>query len=719
MAEQKQSLLKRRWKQLWWALVLSPVLALFAMLTLAAFSDLPGTEDLENPRSDLATAVLFSDGNQMGQYYRENRIPVDYARISPNVVNALIATEDERFRAHSGVDLRGTMRAAVFLGKKGGASTLTQQLAKMLFTERSSNFIKRTFQKFQEWIISARLERQYTKDEIIAMYLNRFDWINQAVGIHSAARVYFNTTPDSLRIEEAALLVGMCKNPALFNPLRRPDTTMTRRMVVLDQMRKNGFITTPQYDSLKTLPLGLRFQRVDHTEGPAPYFREVLRGKLQALLAEKDENGELRFAKADGKPYDIYTDGLKVYTTIDRRMQAYAERGLREHLATELQADFFKDLAKKKNRPFDFRVSKEEIDGILNTAMKRSVRYRIMTGKQCGNCERPARYIEQVMHEGGKHFHCRPDLGGCDSYWPVVKEENIPKVFDTPVNMRVFSWKGEIDTVMSPMDSIRYYKSFLQSGLLSMDPHTGFVKAWVGGIDFKHFQYDHVEQARRQVGSTFKPFVYATALREGMDPCREVPARLVPGEQRCRVWRHGDPRIRAGQLDEHGDGLVDEAVWSAGRDGAGPAHGCEKPLGRSAIALPGRRGPHPDGDDRRLRLLRQPGRVHRAHCVHTHRGQERQHHLRCDPQYLRGTGRADRLQDAEDPEGRDRWGLQPEHRQGGGYGPSPPYQLGKPPEVRQHQVPHGRQNGHHAEQLRWLVHRDHARPGDRCVDGCR
>lgn len=527
MAEPKQSLLKGRWKQLWWALVLSPVVALFAMLTLAAFSDLPGTEDLENPRSDLATAVLFSDGTQMGQYYRENRIPVDYARISPNVVNALIATEDERFREHSGVDLRGTMRAAVFLGKKGGASTLTQQLAKMLFTERSSNFIKRTFQKFQEWIISARLERQYTKDEIIAMYLNRFDWINQAVGIHSAARVYFNTTPDSLRIEEAALLVGMCKNPALFNPLRRPDTTMTRRMVVLDQMRKNGFITTPQYDSLKTLPLGLRFQRVDHTEGPAPYFREVLRGKLQALLAEKDENGELRFAKADGKPYDIYTDGLKVYTTIDRRMQAYAERGLREHLATELQADFFKDLAKKKNRPFDFRVSKEEIDGILNTAMKRSVRYRIMTGKQCGNCERPARYIEQVMHEGGKHFHCRPDLGGCDSYWPVVKEENIPKVFDTPVKMRVFSWKGEIDTMMSPMDSIRYYKSFLQSGLLSMDPHTGFVKAWVGGIDFKHFQYDHVEQARRQVGSTFKPFVYATALREGMDPCREVPNQKV------------------------------------------------------------------------------------------------------------------------------------------------------------------------------------------------
>jgi penicillin-binding protein 1A len=518
---------RSRWLFAWWALVLSPVLGLFFMLVLAALSDLPGTEDLENPRSDLATAILFSDGTQMGQYYRENRIPVDYERISPNVVNALIATEDERFREHSGIDLRGTMRAAVYLGKKGGASTLTQQLSKMLFTNRSTNFIKRTFQKFQEWIISARLERQYTKDEIIAMYLNRFDWINQAVGINSAARVYFNTTPDSLRIEEAALLVGMCKNPALFNPLRRPDTTLTRRMVVLDQMRKNGFLSTQQYDSLKALPLGLRFQRVDHTEGPAPYYREVLRAKLIKLFAEKNKDGELRFAKADGSPYDIYTDGLKVYTTLDRRMQQYAEHGVREHLGSELQPDFFKDLAKKKNRPFDFRVSKEEIDGILNTAMKRSVRYRILTGKQCGNCERPARYIEQKMHEGHKHFHCRPDLGGCDTYWPVVKEEEIPKIFDTPTKMRVFTWKGERDTVMSPMDSIRYYKGFLQSGLLSMDPHTGFVKAWVGGIDFKHFQYDHVEQARRQVGSTFKPFVYATALREGMDLCREVPNQRV------------------------------------------------------------------------------------------------------------------------------------------------------------------------------------------------
>ena len=261
---------------------------------------------------------------------------------------------------------------------------------------------------------------------------------------------------------------------------------MHRRMVVMDQMRRNGFITTAEYDSLKALPLGLSFQRVDHTEGPAPYYREVLRSKLQDLLASTNDDGTLRYAKSDGSAYDIYTDGLKIYTTLDKDMQQYGEFAVREHLGTELQADFFKDIAKKKNRPFDFRVSKEEIDGILITAMKRSVRYKVLTGKQCGNCERPARYIAKVMHEGAKHFHCRPDLGGCDTYWPVVKEEDIPKVFDTPTKMRVFSWKGEIDTTMSPMDSIRYYKAFLQSGLLSMDPHTGFIKAWVGGLSLIH-----------------------------------------------------------------------------------------------------------------------------------------------------------------------------------------------------------------------------------------
>lgn len=511
--------------KLWWLVVFSPLAGLALLLLVAATSkDLPSTAELQNPRSDLATAVLFSDGSLMGQYYRENRIPVDHTQINPHVVDALIATEDERFRDHSGIDVRGTLRAAVFLGKKGGASTITQQLAKMLFHERDRNFLKAVVQKAQEWIISAKLEREYTKDEILAMYLNRFDWINQAVGINSAARVYFNTTPDSLDLHEAAMLVGMCKNPALFNPLRRPDTTLTRRNVVLNQMERNGLLTEAQCDSVKALPLGLHFQRVDHTEGPAPYLREVLRAQVQALLSEKDpDTGKLRIAKADGSPYDIYTDGLRIHTTIDRRMQRYAEWAVREHLRTELQPQFFRDLKDKKNRPFDFRVTKEEVNGIMSTAMKRSDRYKTYTGKLCANCQRPARYIATLRIDGRKHHHCDPDKGGCDNKWPVMSEEEIKAAFDRKQPMRVFSWRGEIDTLFSPNDSIRYYKSFLLSGLLSMDPHTGFVKAWVGGPDFKHFQYDHVAQARRQVGSTFKPFIYATAVREGMDPCMRIP----------------------------------------------------------------------------------------------------------------------------------------------------------------------------------------------------
>lgn len=548
----KKSGKSRRWTW-WWALVLAPVFGLLAMLLFAASSkDLPGTSELQNPRSDLATAVLFSDGSLMGQYYRENRIPVDYEHINPWVSKALVATEDERFRSHSGIDVRGTLRAAVYLGKRGGASTITQQLAKMLFHDARRDIVGRVFQKFQEWIISARLEREYTKDEIIAMYLNRFDWINQAVGINSAARVYFNTSPDSLRLEQAAMLVGMCKNPALFNPLRRPDTTLTRRMVVLDQMRRNGFITTQVYDSVKTLPLGLQFQRIDHTEGPAPYLRETLRDELQKLLAEKDpKTGKYHYAKPDGSPYDIYTDGLKVYTTIDRRMQHDAEFAVREHLGTELQKQFWKDLKNKKNEPFDWRVSKEEVEGIMNSARKRSDRYKTLVGKLCPNCHRPAAYIVKAKHDGKEEFHCDPAKGGCDTWWPVLNEAGIAKQFETPVKMHVFSWHGDVDTLLSPNDSIRYYKSFLQSGLLSMDPHTGFIKAWVGGIDYKHFQYDHVASARRQVGSTFKPFVYATAIREGLQPCLELP-----NQKTCFDMPPGQPDWCPKNSDDHYGGMV-------------------------------------------------------------------------------------------------------------------------------------------------------------------
>lgn len=534
----KKAAVKVNPNRLWWILVLTPFIGLGLLLTIAATSkDLPSTSELQNPRSDLATAVLFSDGSIMGQYYRENRIPVSYEHISPHVVNALIATEDERFRDHSGIDIRGTIRAVVFLGKKGGASTITQQLSKMLFHEPAKGFFSRVRQKSQEWLISAKLEREYTKDEIIAMYLNRFDWINQAVGINSAARVYFNTSPDSLKLHEAAMLVGMCKNPALFNPMRRPDTTLTRRNVVLNQMEKNGLLTERECDSVKALPLGLDFQRVDHTEGPAPYLREILRKQLQDLLSEKDpKTGELRIAKADGSPYDIYTDGLKIYTTVDRRMQQYGEYAVREHLGTELQPQFFKDIKDKKNRPFDFRVTKDEVATIMETAMKRSDRYKTFTGKLCANCQRPAAYIETITEDGKKLFHCDPDKGGCDTKWPVLKESEITAAFDKKQKMRVFSWRGEIDTTFSPNDSIRYYKSFLLSGLMSIDPHTGFVKAWVGGPDFKHFQFDHVQQAHRQVGSTFKPFIYATAVREGMDPCLRVP-----NQKTCFDMPEGQP----------------------------------------------------------------------------------------------------------------------------------------------------------------------------------
>jgi penicillin-binding protein 1A len=504
---------------LFWILILFPFLGLGIMLYIASVSNLPSFEELENPQSNLATEVFSSDGQLLGKYFRENRVNVKYQDLSPDLINALVATEDERFWEHSGVDIRATMRAAVFAGKKGGASTITQQLAKMLFTNRSSNFVKRVFQKFQEWIIAVRLERHYTKEEIITMYLNKFDWVNNAVGIKSAALVYFNTSPDSLKTEQAAMLVGMCKNPSLFNPLRRPDSTMHRTMVVLGQMKRNDFITSQQYDSLKTLPLSLDYQKVDHTEGPAPYFREILRADLTKLFSKKDENDQFVYRKPDGSPYDFYRDGLRIYTTINSKMQAYAEQAVTDYLGGTLQKEFFKDIKRWKNTPFSNDLSEEEIAEILNTSMRRTERYHFMAGHECPVCRR-RNSIEKVKHEGRMHFHCTAD--DCQNYWKYIPEDSIPIVFKQPVPMKVFSWKGEIDTLMSPMDSIIYYKSFLQAGMVSIDPNTGFVKAWVGGTNFKHFMYDHVRTGKRQVGSTIKPLVYATAIREGYSPCHEV-----------------------------------------------------------------------------------------------------------------------------------------------------------------------------------------------------
>lgn len=476
-----------------WVLLLIPPLLLTGfiyLISIDVFGKLPTFDELENPKSNLASEIYTADQVLLGTYYRENRSNVRFDEISPNVIQALVATEDERFYDHSGIDLKSLGR--VIYGvltnqmNKGGGSTITQQLAKMLFHDRPSSKLERGLQKFKEWVIAARLERQYTKDEILTMYLNKFDFVNNAVGIKSASRIYFNTSPDSLSLPEAAVLVGMAKNPALFNPVRRPDTVMHRRNVVYAQMLRNNFISRDTFDSLKTDSIQLRFTRVDHRSGLAPYFREVLRLQLRQLFSEKDENDNYILSKPDGSPYDIYGDGLKIYTTLNSKLQMYAEEAVAEHLGGELQEVFAQKLKSKKEGLFDSRLTDEQAKQILNQAMYRSERYQNLKSKG-------------------------------------YSADSIQISFHTPTNMTVFTWKGEVDTVMTPWDSIKYYKSFLQAGLMSMDPNTGFVKAWVGGINYKYFNYDHVMQGKRQVGSTFKPIVYSLAIQEGYSPCYKVP----------------------------------------------------------------------------------------------------------------------------------------------------------------------------------------------------
>ena len=406
----------------------------------------------------------------------------------------MIATEDERFFEHSGIDLRSLARVVkgVITGNAsmGGGSTVTQQLAKMLFPRERLSKLGLVTRKFKEWIISAKLERQYTKEEIITMYLNKFDFINNAVGLKSAARVYYNTTPDSLTLPQSATLVGMAKNPALFNPVRRPDTVLHRRNVVYYQMKRNNLISQELYDSLRQQDLGLEFTRVDHRTGIAPYFREVLRLELRKILNEKDEEGNFIISKPDGSNYDLYGDGLKIYTTLNSKLQTYAENAVKEHLGKELQADFFNSLKKRKGGLFDWRISEKQGQNILNQAKYRSGRYKAL--KAAG-----------------------------------ASDDSIKLAFNTPVNMKVFSWQGLRDTVLTPWDSIKYYKRFLQAGMMSMDPNTGYVKAWVGGIDYRYFNYDHVRQGKRQVGSTFKPIVYSLAIQEGFSPCHKYPNTIT------------------------------------------------------------------------------------------------------------------------------------------------------------------------------------------------
>lgn len=484
-----------------WLFIFSPYVAVLSMLEVARNGELPSMRELEDPKTLLASEIYTSDGKLIGKYFKENRTNSTYNMISPHVVDCLIATEDERFHEHSGVDVRALGRVVdgVVRGNtsKGGGSTISQQLAKMLFPRKSNQSKWELVQrKFKEWIIASRIERSYTKEEIITMYLNKFDFLNNAVGITSAARVYFNTTPDSLKFQEAALLVGMAKNPSLFNPMRDSARAKERRNVVLGQLMKNeqnpdiSFpITRAQFDSLKELPLGLDYRKVDHQEGQAPYFREVLREEVTAILEEKNTDGSYKYAKKDGSPYNIYLDGLRIYTTIDSRMQQYGEKAVKRYLKEVLQPEIEKQNKRllKDNYPFARDLKQEDKDKLIYLAMRRSERWRV--AKEAG-----------------------------------LTEAEIVEQFNEPVPMKIFHWEEEIDTVISPRDSILWYKQFLQAGLMSMDPNTGYVKAWVGGIDFYHFKYDHVKKARRQVGSTFKPFVYATALHLGkIEPCLEVP----------------------------------------------------------------------------------------------------------------------------------------------------------------------------------------------------
>ena len=461
---------------------------------------MPPVEDLENPNYKFATEVLSADGKALGtySYSKENRVYVGYNDLSPNLINALIATEDVRFADHSGIDAKALFRAILKRGilmqkNAGGGSTITQQLSKQLYSPSADNVMERLFQKPIEWVIAVNLERYYTKEEILTMYLNKFDFLNNAVGIKTAAHTYFGCQPKDLKIEEAATLVGMCKNPSLYNPLRRREQTRGRRNVVLDQMRKAGYLTQAECDSLQALPLELHYNRVDHKEGLATYFREYLRGVMTAKKPVKSNYRGWLYGwcnknfKKDGKPYNLYTDGLKIHTTIDSRMQQYAEEAVTEHLR-EMQPYFFKDKKGAKKAPYTYRLTQEQVDEILDRAMRQSDRYRIM--KKLGK-----------------------------------SEAEIQKAFNTPQEMSVFTWENDEmvkDTVLTPMDSIRYYKYFLRAGFMSMDPHNGHVKAYVGGPNYHYFQYDMAMVGRRQIGSTVKPYVYTLAMENGFSPCDEA-----------------------------------------------------------------------------------------------------------------------------------------------------------------------------------------------------
>ncbi|MDO8929472.1 MAG: transglycosylase domain-containing protein [Bacteroidota bacterium] len=506
----------KKYIRIFWITFASGVAAVFLLFFLIAegwLGFMPTFEDLENPESLLASEVVSIDSVILGKYFMENRTFVNYEEFSPQLLNALIATEDVRFFEHSGIDIRGLFR--VFKGiltadsKSGGGSTISQQLAKMLFPRNNlDNKLELILRKFKEWVIAVKLEKSYTKEEILTMYLNKYDFLNLAVGIKSAAAIYFNTTPDSLRLEQAAMLVGMAKNSSLYNPVRRAELTLQRRNVVLAQMYKYGYISKAVRDSVKALPLGLDYHKVDFKTGLAPYFREYLRIAMNAKKPVRSDYGAWQMQKfredsvewemnplygwcnknkkLDGSSYNLYRDGLRIVTTIDSRMQKYAEEAVTTHLKNNLQPAFNKHLKKLKNKPFSNTMSNESIEKILEQSIKQTERY-------------------QIAKQAGKSW------------------DEIKTIFDTPIEMTVFSYNGDRDTTMTPLDSIKYYYSYFRSSFMSMEINTGHVKAYVGGPDYRHFMYDMVKGGKRQVGSTVKPFLYTLAMQNGLSPCSKVP----------------------------------------------------------------------------------------------------------------------------------------------------------------------------------------------------
>ncbi|MAZ72043.1 MAG: penicillin-binding protein [Flavobacteriaceae bacterium] len=479
----KQDPNKKHAKTVWFILG-GGVFLIFLVFLFASwglFGSLPDETSLENPEKDLATQIVSTDGKVIGKFFKDNRTPVQYEDLPDHLVNALIATEDVRFYDHSGIDAKGSVRAFAFLGTRGGASTITQQLAKQFFTDQvSKNKFQRGIQKIKEWVIATRLERRYTKEEIITMYFNTYDFLNLAIGIESAANIYFDKPPSQLTTAESAMLVGMFKNSSLYNPVRNPVGVKNRRNVVLAQMEKYDFISEQVKDSLQALPLNVKFTPQDHNEGLATYFREYVRGYMKDWAKENP--------KPDGSFYNIDSDGMKVFVTLDSKMQEYAEDAMVKHMIN-LQKEFDKQNEKNKTAPFR-DITKEETASIMNAGMRRSDRWR-------------------ELEKQGK------------------TEKEIIASFKKKTKMRIFTWENKeryIDTVMTPMDSLRYYKSILRAGMMSMDPTTGEVKAWVGGADYKNFKYDMVKTGQRQIGSTFKPFVYATAIDQmHMSPCDTLP----------------------------------------------------------------------------------------------------------------------------------------------------------------------------------------------------